>query len=49
MGLAGVALIYLVMRKRQKAKDLADPEKQDTLEEAEGPMWYEAGMVQKVF
>jgi len=49
MGLAGVALIYLVMRKRQKTKDLADPEKQDTLEEAEGPMWYETGMVQKVF
>jgi len=49
IGLAGAVLIYLVIKRRKKSKDLADPEKQDTLEEAAGPMWYEAGMVQKVF
>src|SRR5210317_1301657 len=48
-GIVGVALIYLVMRKRKQEKDLADPEKQDVLEEADGPMWYEDGMVQKIF
>lgn len=49
IGVVGAVLIYLVMQKRKKAKDLADPAKQDVLEEAEGPMWYETGMVQKVF
>ena len=49
IGIVGAVFVYFVWRKRKNQKDLQDPAKQDVLEEATGPMWYEAGMVQKVF
>lgn len=49
IGVVGAAFVYFVWKKRKNQKDLEDPAKQDVLEEATGPMWYETGMVQKVF
>ncbi len=49
IGVVGAIFVYFVWRRRKTQKDLQDPAKQDVLEEATGPMWYETGMVQKVF
>ena len=49
VAIIGAAFIYFVHKNRKKEKELEDPAKQDVLEEAAGPMWYESGMVQKVF
>lgn len=49
IGVVGAIFVYFVWRRRKAQKDLQDPAKQDVLEEATGPMWYETGMVQKVF
>lgn len=49
IGVVGAVFVYFVWKRRKNQKDLEDPSKQDVLEEATGPMWYETGMVQKVF
>jgi hypothetical protein len=49
IGVVGAVFVYFVWKRRKNQKDLEDPAKQDVLEEATGPMWYETGMVQKVF